>query len=136
MSRFDDPAFLAERDKWYARLKEEGFDDIEILDGNTHHPGAMLRGVSPGDLQRGLYKPETEEYYRCARHHVFRMKRGVGRQIWKLHSEGYAEHSIFKALEGRYPGLKLSLVKKTVKAERARMARLWDKQAEDDWLGQ
>lgn len=133
---YDDPSFLDERDKWYAKAEEAGFHDIEILDGQTRQPGSMLRGVSPGDLQRSLYKPETEEYYRCARAHVWRVKKGITREIWKLHSEGYAEKSILTIIEGRYEGVKLSLVKKTVKAERDKMKRAWEKQAEADFREQ
>lgn len=136
MTWYDDPSFLDQRDAWYSRLKAEGFNDIEILDGQTRQPGSMLRGVSPGDLQRSLYKPETEEYFRCARAHVWRVKRGVMREIWKLHSEGYAEKSILAVIEGRYEGAKLSLVKKTIKTEREKMRETWDKQADADFREQ
>jgi hypothetical protein len=133
---YEKKEFLDERDQWYSLLKEEGFDDIEILDGNTRQPGPMLRGVSPGDLRRSLYKPETEDYYRCARSHVWRVRRGLRRDVWRLHADGYGEVSVFKALDGHYPGLTSHKVKKIIKEEKAAMMRVWDRQAEADFLDQ
>lgn len=133
---YNEPGFLAERDAWYKKLEEEGFDDIEIIDKQTGQPGPMLRGMSPGDLQRGLYKPETEEYFRCARAHVWRVRRGMRRQIWKMHAEGFSEKKIWEQLEGRYEGITFYRVREVVKTERAKMGRIWDRMADDDFLDQ
>lgn len=133
---YDTEEFKALRDEWYEKAKDDGFNDIEIIDGATGHPGCMLRGVSPGDLKRALYKPETEEYYRSARKWVWRTKKGVTRQIWKHHAEGFAEKTIFNMLEGRYEGLTFYQVKTTIKRERARMQSAWNAQAERDWIEQ
>lgn len=126
---FDDDEFVALRDAWYAKLKEEGFEDIEILDKRTKHPGCMLKGVSPGDLRRGLYKPETEEYYRIARRHVWKLHTPLEREIWRLHAEGHSRSRIVARLGTRFHVTR-SFVSRFLTQERERMFRLW--QAEEE----
>jgi hypothetical protein len=90
MSKQDKLKALTE--KWYDRLKKEGFEDIES---------------SPDQLKQWhahripcYYTPETykdkEEYYRLAGQflHDYEFEKEFDRQVWKLHSEG----ATFKAI--------------------------------------
>lgn len=81
-------SFQKLRREWYAKLKENGFRDIEQDVDAFGTSGGMLLGVSAGDLRRKLYKSETEDYYRFARQYLHTMPTGLERAIWQLHSEG------------------------------------------------
>lgn len=123
---YETDGFLALRDRWYAKLKEEGHQDIEILDKITRQHGSLMHGPSPGDLNRNLYKPETEEYYRCCRLHYWRIKErpnaGEDRlRIWELHAEGYSQKRIQEATG--YSGSRVAAV---LRQEKRWMREEWD----------
>jgi len=104
---YERPEFLDLRDEWYAKLKEEGFDDIEVIDEITRQPGHLLRGVSPGDLNRSesrkFYKASSEEYYRLARQYVWTLPRGAQRQAARLHADGLSNRDVIAAMAVAHP---------------------------------
>lgn len=126
MTKWTDPEFLELRDQWYAKLKAKGFEDIEIPDKLTGDFSPLMRGPSMGDLRRGLYKPSTEEYYRCCRKHLWTMRERTHcphdrLRIWELHSEGVSQSKIHQVT-----GFSLSRIRKVLKDENQRMRETWD----------
>lgn len=128
-----DPAFIHQRDEWYAKLEADGFHDLEMTDKLTGEPSPhMLRGMSPGDLWRGLYKPDAEEYYSHCRAHTHcrgLQGRPVDRHVWSLHAEGYSIGRIHRAIGQRY-GLSPGRIKKVVDRENARMMKRLEKEVQ------
>lgn len=133
--QYNSPAFKEERDRWYRRLEEEGFEDIETVLRVTGHPGPLLRGhsPSPGDLARGLYQPHKEDYYRWAGQHVYDMPPGPDRHIWRLHASGQSVDDIHRIVGERY-GVSKNYCGAVVRRERDAMKAKGD--AEMDSLGE
>lgn len=130
--QYDTPEFKAERDRWYARLADEGFDDIETCLRVTGHPGPLLKGrsPSPGDLARGLYQPHKEDYYRWAAQHVFEMEPGPARHVWRLHAAGLSVRDIVECLGERYD-ISGYFIEQTIKREREAMKARGDAEMDD-----
>lgn len=126
---YETPEFLKAQREAYEILAESGFDDIEMFDDKGEPSRNMLKGMSTGDLYRGLYKPETEEYYRQARLHVHRMRPGPRRAVWRCHAEGMSVARIHRHLGERY-GLPLGRVRKIVKDTEKKMFRAWRRDEE------
>lgn len=130
---YNDPKFLELRDEWYKKLEKDGFRDVEILDEITRQPGSLMHGPSPGDLRRGLYKVETEEYYRLCRQHVWRIPERKRQHVWRMHAEGASVQKIFDTLGARY-SLKRGTIARIIKDEEAAMHKALQKElsGEDD----
>lgn len=118
--KFNDPEFLKLRNTWYRKLKEAGFEEIEIFSAKGEDPEPLMKGVSPGDLRRRLYKPETEEYYSLARAHCWGIEDPLSRMVWELHSEGKSVEKIFAVVKDHFRTNK-NVVRKIVLSEKARM---------------
>lgn len=107
---YETDEFLAERDRWYEKLKQEGFHDIEVMDEITRQPGHLLLGPSPGDLGRSehriQYKASSEEYYRLARQHVWTLPRGPHRHAAELHADGLSNREVVTTITTHYPHVK------------------------------
>ena len=108
--RHKDSDFLKLRDEWYAKLDEEGFEDIEYV--NQKHGDLytnMLAGPSVGDLHRSDQRKWnihfSQEYYSRARVHYWDLRRQVEEryqriprkvkarlEAWELHAEGASFH--------------------------------------------
>ncbi len=116
---YDDDIFIRLRRKWYQKAKDSGFDDIEIW-GRKKDPEPLLYGVSGGDLRRGLYKPETEEYYTLARGHLWEIEDKRFRLMWSMHSEGQSVDKIYTTVRG-FLNVSKATVRDYLKAERIRM---------------
>jgi hypothetical protein len=119
---YEEDEFLDLRDEWYAKLKEEGFDDIEMVDQISRQPEAkdghiLLRGPAR-DLVRSKekrqYVASQEEYYRLARQLVWELPFGPYRHVVAMHAEGHSASAIFDALGERY-NLSKTAVTKMVK---------------------
>ena len=126
MEWYEKDSVRALRDKWYAKLNKSGFRDIEIIDKATGEHGPLMHGPSTGDLRRGLYKPATEEYYRCARKHLWDMRARAycpedRLRIWALHSEGVSQTKIHEQT-----GAPMGRIRKVVASELKRMKESWD----------
>lgn len=102
-SPIDTDEYRAQRDEWYARLAEEGFEDQEMIDRRTGLPGDRLRGPSPGDLRRSrhriMYVRETERFYALCRQHVWDMPKGLNRDIFARFAEGARPMEIWRELQ-------------------------------------
>lgn len=129
-TKHKDPEFLRQRDEWYAKAKETGFVDLEMVDQKTKEPAThLLKGMSPGDLWRGLYKPDAEEYFSLARAHVhsYRLSsRPVDRAVWAMWAEGHRAPAIHRAL-GQRTGVTVGRIKAIIKAEERAMLQSVEK---------
>ena len=135
MQWHETPEVQALRREWYAKLKEKGFKDIEQVVDDRGTVGALLLGVSQGDLRRRLYKPETEQYYTLARQHLHTVRRRKlkhARAIWALHSEGYGERRGCAVLAAKGKTVTPGHYKKVVNDERERMMRRVMKTADEN----
>lgn len=100
MNTKTDKNFKALQDKWYKKLEEEGFEDIEKTNGT------LLRVDLPDNIQkfytRDVYDLK-EYYYRCATHfvHSHEFINEVEKAIWELHSDGLSIRNITKKLHSQ-----------------------------------
>jgi hypothetical protein len=120
MKYYETEEFVRLQDEYYAKLEDEGFRDIEPRIKGTSIPGPNLSGMSAGDLARGLYRPDAEDYYRWCRQHTHTMARGVDRHVWRLHADGTPKAQIVRALGRRY-GLSRGAVEKIIRREEEAM---------------
>jgi DNA-binding CsgD family transcriptional regulator len=108
--------FVALQKSWYARLKKEGFKDIEFFHEDGNSTDGLLRS-SIGSLMAS-YTPEAEYYFCKARwflhHHRFVSARE--KKIWARHCEGWQNPAI-----GRELGCSKEPVRKVVNKLRALM---------------
>jgi hypothetical protein len=111
------------KNEWYAKAAKSGFYDIETDLAATGEPGPLLRGgPSSGDLARGLYRVEKEDYYRCARAHLHGLKAGSREAVvWEGHSNGMPETKILALMRSRRFKIRPSEVKAIIHRERAAM---------------
>lgn len=94
------------RRRWYGIAQKSGFKDIESDLPGTDEPGPLLSGgPSSGDLARGLYRAEREDYYRWARALVHELS-GMEQAVWEGHSEGKSVRAIQEALPRCYQPLR------------------------------
>jgi len=116
------------QDRWYAKLKKEGFDDIEQRDGN-------LKTWHSSMFQNRRKKRYTEdswdskiEYYRLAEHFLNdnKFKNEQEKKTWELHSEGISYEKIsirLKAL-GFKRGVSKDSIHKLIKLLAATMVKV------------
>jgi hypothetical protein len=119
--------FQAQREEWYAKLAEEGFQDLEMHNPRTGEPSRnLLKGLSASVLGRRTDRrgdDGAEEYYRLARQHVHRL-RGPARGVWALYSEGWEPRRIYEMLKGRMP-ITFRQIEAIVRDEEAAMMKDW-----------
>lgn len=73
---YTDPAFQKEQQKWYKKLKKEGFRDVETFDwstGETFHILNTKTYKSTAEAVRD-YDPHKERYFELARQRYWDMK--------------------------------------------------------------
>ena len=113
------------QDQWYAKLKKEGFKDIEQDEDH-------LKSYASTDLINN-YTPETfaikENYYIAAGHflHSYEFKCKADRLIWEYHSEGKALVEIVKLLKKHRIKSYKNKVHETVKTLRNEMKKTWQR---------
>lgn len=104
-SPIDTDEYRRLRAEWDSKLKESGFEDIEMIDKRTGLPGDRLRGVSPGDLRRSSHRirhvRDTERFYALCRAHLHEIPKHLKlhRKIWGMFSEGARYSEIYRALK-------------------------------------
>ena len=83
---YKDPNFIKEQKKWYQKLKNSGFVDIESFSTACEPHDILKFPFNSG----GMDIEQEEEYYRECRSflHEFNFKSKTERKIWELHSEG------------------------------------------------
>ncbi len=128
---YQQESFLEERQRWYAKLKKAGFNDIEYHDQKTGQSLPVLRGFSLMDAKR-YFRPDAAEYYRLAEHHIRNCKRIYGAKswesaAWEMHASGMGTKRIAEALNR-----KLSQVIRLIRIEKESML---DSQKVDDVEG-
>ena len=110
---YEQRAFLNERKKWYAKLKDEGFVDRELINWATGEAWERMDGVSQADVCN-TYTKEKERYYQLACQFYWElskiaMKDGPSknprvrrwrrvRRVWKLHADGCSVREIGRRL--------------------------------------
>lgn len=115
-----DKEFTELRDEWYAKLKDEGFEDLEYVNQKTKQPYLnMLAGPSVGDLHRSPQRKWniqfSREYYSLARVHYWEMLEEVEAryqrkpklvrarlEAWQLHAEGMSFAQVKTKISEKY----------------------------------
>lgn len=113
-SSIDTPEYRRQRDAWYARLKKEGFADVEIMDPRTGAPGNYLMGVSAGDLRRNSHRiqtvRETRAFYEACRelvHDEDFWERRTDQKIWAMYAEGEKREKMYATFRSyNFPSLR------------------------------
>ena len=97
---YKDPNFIKEQKKWYQKLKNSGFVDIESFNATCEPHDVMKFPFNSG----GMDIEEEEEYYRVCRGflHEFNFKNNRERKIWELHSEGTPYKKIARQVRTSY----------------------------------
>jgi hypothetical protein len=103
------------QEEWYAKLKKEGFEDIEQTDTKERllkswHSSYFHSRHNPHDFRH------QEEYFRQATnfYHSHDFKNQAEKKIWLLHSEGYTIREISSHFKNK-AGFKRAWVHQTVK---------------------
>ena len=124
-SSFDNPTFIALRDRWYARLVAAGFKDIELPKDNG--PDTELRTSCKAGVTT-IPANTQGEYYTAAQGflwaHDWQMETPRALAIWELHSDGKRNRQIMKALRIRSH----RLLQTTINNLRAKMLIWLDKE--------
>ncbi len=88
------------RNKWYQKLKNQGFEDIEDVDSPREmlkcwHSRYFLLRYSPAIIS------ETQEYYQMAQdfYDVFQFKDHTEKEIWLYHIDGHSAYEIARRIE-------------------------------------
>lgn len=95
MSFYKSEKFKQEKSKWYAKLKEQGFEDIE----EEHDEEDILKTWDSTQFRRRrtqAYAEENKEYYRvCSIFlHLHKFKDEREHRIWSLHCSGLSVRKI------------------------------------------
>lgn len=95
MTTYKTAKFKKLQKKWYQKLNEAGFEDIEDAEGRlkaTTHPRTVKRALSD--------REERETYYNIARdflnNHKFESQ--TEESVWELHCEGIGYRTIAQKL--------------------------------------
>lgn len=107
------------QDEWYARLKAEGFNDIE----DTNSPRQMLKSwhstlfIHRFDKERFNAR---QQYFEMATHflHSFKFASALERHIWELHADGKSLREIAKTTTQVSKDGALKMIKKLQRAMR------------------
>ena len=96
MTGHKDVKLLELRRTWYAKLKRDGFKDIEVMDDRGDMNG-LLSGHNATELSGIVGKNDLREsYYRLAGRfrHEFVFSSSLDALIWELYAEGVPYRSI------------------------------------------
>lgn len=97
----DQQKFRQLRDKWYAKLKEKGFEDIENTKMNSPELKKFDRVVFK-KVSASEYESRTKYYSNCSEIlNTYKFKSKLEEKIWALHSEGLSLREIEKEIKGK-----------------------------------
>jgi hypothetical protein len=101
--------------QWYKKLKESGFNDLEI-DNKFIFSGQYAGKLAFVYDENPLAWESKEEYFRQACAYVLKHKftKPVEKAIFKLHSEGAEKPEIVQALRPKYPKLTYAQVRRFI----------------------
>jgi DNA-directed RNA polymerase specialized sigma24 family protein len=113
------PADVSLQRAWRRRLKEDGFDDIELPDGSLRGPQKPPGRWRSFDAASPLEREATSEYFIrattfCATYVFSRLPPKV-RSVWRLHAKGQSNSEVAKTL-----GFSLKTVRNSLRSARAR----------------
>lgn len=119
--------------EWYARLKREGFHDIEtVLPDGSSSPLLKPSPGAQGRRYRALEMETRQDYYTLAGQYYWANKwlKEREKEVWKLHSEGLSYRKIIKALRPTYK-IGLQSVTNIIKKHK-KLMHLWAKKEVKD----
>lgn len=110
-----DPEFIRLQNKWYKKLKDEGFKDIEWLDSSTglgHDTPYLAGSVSKAsvslnemhDLQASQASKDQQNYYRiCSNYAVYgTFPSKTHRKIFEYHASGLSYRKIARIMTSKH----------------------------------
>jgi hypothetical protein len=98
----DHRAFKKLEARWYKKLKDAGFDDIE----DSTRPGRPLHAWHSFRFYSQNTRSENAElYYQMAAHLLleFKFENTTHQRIWELHADGWSKRQIEKEISGLVP---------------------------------
>lgn len=99
--RDKDKEFQKLQSMWYAKLKDEGFDEIENPDGNLKSWHSFMFARRPFSNPNSTHRIlQEEEYYRLAGQFFYdhKFKNKTEKRMWELHSNGKSVRDIAKII--------------------------------------
>jgi hypothetical protein len=130
------------QDEWYAKLANDGFDDIEqdedhLKRWTVHRVNRLLYPEMRNETYRGAQNPrssaqriaEKEEYYRLAGFflHDYDFKDELERLIWEMHSEGMSSRETSHKLKQNGIKVASTQVRELLSALRKEMVKRYAK---------
>lgn len=95
--------FLELQTKWYKKLEDSGFSDIEQNDDNPGKVGGNLKKWSKSLLANIEKTPfeDKQRYFELAGHFLYdhEFADATEKRIWELHSQGYSLREIVRAIK-------------------------------------
>ena len=87
--------FKLEQEKWYKKLKESGFKDIEHADGSLNVTNPRSFHFKDEDLRQSV-----QDYYCMAYHflNAYKFISELDKVMWEYHTEGLSIRNIVKTL--------------------------------------
>jgi hypothetical protein len=85
------------RKEWYKKLKDEGFNDIEKLDGDLieWHTSRFTKATN----RRYSIEAKSDYYYLANQFlNTYKFKNELFRAIWEYHANGISQRDIVKLL--------------------------------------
>lgn len=121
-------AFKTLEAKWYGKLKDDGFQDIE----DTADRDRRLKSWHSfyfSSRDRKNHVSSTEQYFRAARGflHSFRFKNAAEKEVWGYHADGKTMREIAYLMEKRGPGFSKDSVNNLIR----RLAALMEDENDD-----
>src|SRR5689334_10695761 len=102
---YESPKFLKLRDKWYDKLEESGFDDVETRWKGIHldFPPMYSSGYQLTQAARRAQEAGADEYFRriASYLHEGTFTNKAERLIWALHVEGWSFSQIGAEIKRR-----------------------------------
>lgn len=126
----DPKAFQRLQKRWYGRLRDTGFKDIEVTKEGFDEPAPNLQGASLRDIA-DRYTPERETYYRILTNFLthcpyYEKRRPLKRLVALMYAEGKTYRNIVREVKKRRMTVSLAGVYWIVKAFERR-ALQWDR---------
>lgn len=114
MSQSSDQDFLELKRMWYARLKQEGFSDIENTNRSDHpltcwHSNKWKKVPSEKIAL-------TKDYYIRAEQLLtsYKFESDIHKKIWELHAQGLSKRKIEKQINGAFKRESIGIIIKTI----------------------
>lgn len=135
--------FKTLQDKWYKKLKDSGFEDIEqdetyLKRSSTNFLSSNFNYDTSHTVQDIVNKIELKtEYFRRARHFLndHKFKNKTQKYIWAEHSEGVSHRTITEALKARGHNIGRTKVLNIIAELRTLMLKRKEADNAEEWAG-